>query len=198
MSDTMNINSVPAGATDKIRVAQELLQTDRAKGLEALNEAFRGGRPPQPPIDGSCDGELVALADLGVTLPFARTLLAMWLPWKGKYLSASESCGDNIFGQNYRWLFKLLYPFYRGIIEVDSQTFRALKFKTSIKPGLDDTDRQVLNIDYDLPDNPKLTIRPIIDELMEVDPGVYLGKIHFKWWWGKRQMVGYFSLRSRK
>jgi hypothetical protein len=76
--------------------------------------------------------------------------------------------------------------------------FRALKFTTSIKAGMVDTDRQVLNINYDSPDNPALTIRPIIDELVQVHDGVYLGKIHFHWWWGRWQMIGYFSLRAKK
>lgn len=193
----MNDTTLPAG--DKIRAAQALMQTHRAQGLAALNEAFRAGHPPEPPLDGPYDGELVALSDLGVTIPFVRTLLLWWLPWKGKYLNAGEATGDNIFGQNYRLLFRALYPFYRGIIESsDGRTFRALKFKTSIKPGMADPDRQVMNIDYDSPDNPALTIRPIVDELVQLDEGVYLGKIHFKWWWGKWQMVGYFALRAPK
>ena len=43
-----------------------------------------------------------------------------------------------------------------------------------------------------------LTIRRIVDELVQVDESVYLGKIHFRWWWGPWQMIGYFSLRPRR
>ena len=184
-------------APDRIRAAQDLLQTNRVQGLSLLNEIFRNGQPPSPPLDGAYDGELVALETLGFTVPFARTILAMWLPWRGKYLVAAESRGDNIFSSRYRWLFRLLYPFYHGVIDGDG-VFRALKFTTSIKAGMVDTDRQVLNINYDSPDNPALTIRPIIDELVQVHDGVYLGKIHFHWWWGRWQMIGYFSLRAKK
>ena len=183
-------------APDKIRAAQDLLQTNRNQGLAALNEVFRNGQPPSPPLDGPYDGELVALENLGVTVPFARAILAKWLPWRGKYLVAAESRGDNIFASQYRWLFRLLYPFYRGVIE-GGETFRALKFTTSIKAGMVDTDRQVFNINYDSSANPALTIRPIIDELVQVHDGVYLGKIHFRWWWGRWQMIGYFALRAK-
>jgi hypothetical protein len=187
---------VVMGAADRIRAAQDLLQTNRAQGLAVLNEIFRSGQPPDPPLDGAYDGELVALESLGFTVPFARAILAMWLPWRGKYLVAAESRGDNIFTSRSRWLFRLLYPFYRGVINGDG-VFRALRFTTSIKAGMIDTDRQVLNINYDSPDNPALTIRPIIDELVQVHDGVYLGKIHFHWWWGRWQMIGYFSLRAK-
>jgi hypothetical protein len=52
----------------------------------------------------------------------------------------------------------------------------------------------VLKIDYDLPENPALSIRRILDELVQVADGVYLGKAHVKWWWGAWQPVAYFSL----
>ena len=198
MNDVLLSGDPASAESDKIRAAQDLMQTDRPQGLAALNQAFREGAPPDPPLDGAYAGELVALVDLGITLPLARTLLAMWLPWRGKYLSSATSSGDNILRQRYRWLFRLLFPFYKGIIESGDNTFRALKFKTSIQPGLVDSDRQVLNINYDSPDNPALTVRPIIDELVQIEPGIYLGKIHFRWWWGSSQMIGYFSLRSKK
>jgi hypothetical protein len=25
---------------------------------------------------------------------------------------------------------------------------------------------------------------------------MYLGKVHFKWWWGTWRMIGYFALRK--
>jgi hypothetical protein len=52
----------------------------------------------------------------------------------------------------------------------------------------------VLKIDYDLPQNPAFSIRRVLDELVQVADGVYLGKAHVKWWWGAWQPVAYFSL----
>jgi hypothetical protein len=52
----------------------------------------------------------------------------------------------------------------------------------------------VLKIDYDRPGNPRLSIRRVLDELVQLDGGLYLGKAHLKWWWGRWQMVAYFTL----
>jgi hypothetical protein len=42
-----------------------------------------------------------------------------------------------------------------------------------------------------------LSLRRILDELVELEDGFYLGKAHLKWWWGKWQLVAYFSLTNR-
>jgi hypothetical protein len=55
----------------------------------------------------------------------------------------------------------------------------------------------VLKIDYDRPSNPGWTIRPILDELVQVADGYYLGNVHFKWWWGRWQLIAYFSLQAK-
>ena len=120
------------------------------------------------------------------------------MPWKGKHLASAERQGDNIFANRYRLLFRLVFPFYAPLERFGEQEFRAFTFTTSIRTGKVDPDREVLNIDYEAPDNPALTIRRIIDELVQVDESVYLGKIHFRWWWGRWQMIGYFSLRPRR
>ena len=50
-------------------------------------------------------------------------------------------------------------------------------------------------IDYaDIEKNPKLVIRSVRDELVELVPGVYLGKILFRTDSGYTK-IGYFALR---
>ena len=63
-------------------------------------------------------------------------------------------------------------------------------------PGLTDPDRTVLKIDYDLKENPSLTVRRILDELVQIDHNLYLGKAHVHWWGGGWQTVAYFLLRA--
>ena len=104
-----------------------------------------------------------------------------------------EARGDNIFGKKSRWIMRILYPFYRKMTDIDAETFSAFVFKTRVDTGIEDTDLKVFKIDYDSPDNPKLSIRPIVDELLQVDDGVYLGKVHFKWF-GSWKMIAYFLL----
>jgi hypothetical protein len=53
----------------------------------------------------------------------------------------------------------------------------------------------VLKIDYDLPENPRLSIRRVLDELVQLSPNLYLGQALLPWWWGSWQRVAFFTLR---
>jgi hypothetical protein len=73
----------------------------------------------------------------------------------------------------------------------------AFDFKTYVEAGKDDPDRQVMVIDYaDVESNPRLLIRSIRDELVELVRGVYLGKILFNSGDDKYSKIGYFALRT--
>lgn len=168
---------------------------NRTQGLEALNKLFRIGLPPEPPLDGRYRGELIAL-DLAPGLTqLLQSITAAWMPWLGKTFNAFQQRGDNIFTRDSYLLARLFNPFYRGFITDQSGTYRCFAFRTYIAPGLMDTDRSVLKIDYDLKDNPALTVRRILDELVQIDEDLYLGKAHVRWWWGNWQTVAYFTLR---
>ena len=71
----------------------------------------------------------------------------------------------------------------------------AFDFKTYVEAGKEDPDIDVMVIDYaDIEKNPKLIIRSVRDELVELVPSVYLGKILFKTDSGYTK-IGYFALR---
>jgi len=198
MTDSMQASSSLAEITNDIRAAQQLVKQDRRQGLAALNQLFRAGRPPEPPLDGPYNGELVAVDLAPGMTQLVEWLTSFWMPWKGKYLFKGDSKGDNILARGSRPILRVLFPFYRDFIEHDKGTFRAFVFTTSIDAGRADPDRKVLKIDYNSPFNPALTIRRILDEVVQVGDGVYLGKIHFRWWWGTWKMIGYFSLHTKK
>jgi hypothetical protein len=61
-----------------------------------------------------------------------------------------------------------------------------------------DLDRTVLKIDYNLKENPPLTVRRVLDELVQLDENLYLGKAHVRWWLGGWQTVAFFSLTSQE
>ena len=92
---------------------------------------------------------------------------------------------------------KLLWPGYQ-FLSLGDGYYTAFRFRTYGGAGAIDTDRRVLKIDYDLSENPEFLIRAILDELVLVVPGVYLGKallrrgspISPSW-----RLVGYFALR---
>jgi hypothetical protein len=180
---------------DAVALAQQRLRAHRREGLAALERLFREGAVPNPPPDGPYHGELIGVDIAPLVTPLVEWLTSFAMPWKGKFLIAADARGDNIFSRKWRGALRVLFPFYRGNRDYDAQTFRAFMFATSVARGKVDADRDVFRIDYDRPDNPALTIRRIVDEIVEVEPGVYLGKIHFHWWWGRWQMIGYFALR---
>lgn len=179
-----------------IRAAGAMMKLDRARGWAALNEIFREGVPPSTPLNGTYAGELIAL-DLkpGMT-QFFSSLASLSLPWKGKRFDAAHACGDNIFTRNSRPLMRTLFPRYRGYEEGESETYRAFEFRTSIGPGRTDPDLRVLKLDYNLEGNPRLSVRRVLDELVQVAEGYYLGKAHLHWLWGEWQTVAFFTLAA--
>ena len=89
--------------------------------------------------------------------------------WTGKKFNAASSTGINIFDENGTSTEK--YP-----------------FKTSVSVT-------ILNIDYDVPENP-FWIRPILDKLVETAPGEYLGKLTMRIIPGYPFTLGFFRLEK--
>ena len=182
------------GAMTSISAAQTIFERDRKRGFAALNEIFRAGSPPDPPLNGGYAGELVALDVAPGLNQFAEMIIARWLPWKGKFFDAVHACGDNFFTRDSLLLAHIWWPLYRGYKYESTERYRAFTFRTHVAPGLTDPDRNVLKLDYNVGGNPSLSVRRVLDELVQVDTALYLGKAHLKWWWGKWQLVAYFSL----
>lgn len=188
-----NINRFQVAPAD-LRNAKELAQQQPAKAWVGLNDLFRNSRAPEPFLNGRYAGELIAIDIVPGLTQFFRWLLRMWMPWLGKTFDASASSGNNIFTKDSYPLARFFNPLYRGFQADKRGSYRAFTFRTSTAPGLADPDRMVLKIDYDLKENPSLTIRRVLDELVQVDENLYLGKAHVHWWWGGWQTVAYFTL----
>ena len=178
------LSDARAAIAERIRAAQALVRQERTRGLDALNELFRTGWMPDPPLDGPYAGELVALAGGPLLARLSARRATGRLPWQGKTFDAVHSRGDNIFTRSSLERMQRRTPGYRGFMPDGPDTYRAFAFRTYVGPGRLDRDRQVLKIDYDLPENPRWTIRRVLDELGQVGDGLYLGKAHFHWWWG--------------
>ena len=181
-----------------IQGAQAQAERERGHGLAVLNEIFRAGTPPDPLLQGPYIGGLVVLDIAPGLTQLVNALVSVWLPWKGKTFDAARASGDNVFTRDSLPLAYVYWPFYRGYVDDGPETYRAFAFRTYLAPGLMNPDRRVLKIDYDLPENPGLSIRRVLDELVQVKDGVYLGKAHVKWWWGRWQTVAYFTLSQGK
>jgi hypothetical protein len=184
-----------------LRAASDLVRANHAQGFAALNDLFRTGTVPDPALHGRYAGELVAL-DLAPGLtPFFQWLTHTWMPWLGKTFDAATQQGDNVFTKDSYFLARLFNPLYHNFINDTAKTYRGFAFRTYIAPGLFDTDRTVLKIDYNLKENPALTVRRVLDELVQLDDGLYLGKAHVRWWWqpaSRWQTVAFFTLADRE
>ena len=180
-----------------LRSARDLVRVNRLQGLAALNDLFRAGTVPEPHPNGPYAGELIAL-DLAPGLTqFFQWLTNQWLPWRGKTFDPARQRGDNIFTKDSYLLARIFNPLYRGFAGDGAKTYRGFAFRTYTAPGLFDKDRTVLKIDYNLTENPALTVRRVLDELVQLDEDLYLGKAHVRWWWQPAdswQTVAYFSL----
>jgi hypothetical protein len=174
------------------------------KGANAeLNELFRAGTPPQG-LDGPTQGILVNTRfGRGLDM-FLRLFTTLWIPWQGKRFDDAAKHGDNLFLKSARGLAKVLFPRYSPRDFGDK--LAAFDFEIKTEPGKQDPDVQVMVIAYsEIMENPRLIIRSIRDELVELVPGTYLGKV--LWIIGKEKAVfrslegwplmGFFALRKR-
>lgn len=188
------VSEIARTSTAELETAQRLARTDRKRGLAALDDLFRGGTLPASPLDGRYRGELTALHIAPGFTQLFDWITASWMPWLGKTFDAGTQSGENIFRRDSYPLARFFNPLYRGFKLDGADTYRGFAFRTYAAPGLMDPDRTVLKIDYDLDENPPLTVRRVLDELVQVDRGTYLGKAHLHWWWGSWQTVAYFVL----
>lgn len=177
-----------------IRAVQRRMTDDKGGCLASLDDMFRSGRPASG-LAGRYAGEMVAVSVAPILTPLIERIQRGQRPWLGKAFIEDEERGENILAAAARLPLRITHPFYRDTRPDTATTFRALRFRTWTAPALFDPEVTVLKIDYDLPPNPTLTIRRVLDELVEIADGFYLGRAWVRWWWGKWQRVAYFSLR---
>lgn len=195
--DASHVSDVSLEAVETyVRAAQRRLAEDRAAGVAALNDIFLSGDAPAPALDGRYRGEIIALDVAPGLTQFVEALAHRGDPWRGKVFYAAAERGENIVATGATRPARLLWPFYARYRR-EGETTRAFPFRTAVGPGLRDPDLQVLKLDYDVPANPRLavSVRRILDEVVEVAEGYYLGKWYVHWPWGAWSLVGFFALR---
>jgi hypothetical protein len=169
---------------------QELGAERDADGLAAL---FALGTAPRG-LDGPTEGILVAtITNPLVDIP-VKLLTSAWMPWQGKRFDAAAQRGVNLMTESSSLPSKLLWPKYGMRPSEDGRV--AFDFETAVEPGAIDPQIDVMKIDYGpVEDNPDLLIRQIRDELVELVPDTYFGRILFRIS-GKFSNIGYFALKQ--
>lgn len=179
-------------AAGRLEAARTRLAEEHGAGLRALNALFREGQLPAQAPDGRYAGDLVSTV-FGPAVDRATAAIgAVYMPWRGKVFDAALHSGGNLFTASSA---RLIRPFDPNMRDDSPGLVRAYPFHTYAGTGVVDGDRSVLKIDYDLPANPFGLIRRVLDEVVEVAPGYYLGKAHLRLR-GRWRTVAYFALRS--
>lgn len=173
---------------------KERAKSDSKAAEAELNEIFKHGGLPSG-LHGPTDGILVMTTTNPALDAAVRFITGLWMPWQGKRFDAAAASGDNRMVPSSKLPSKLLWPLYRMKDAADGHL--AFDFQTYSDAGKADPDVQVMVIDYaDVEANPRLVIKRIRDELVEVVPGTYLGKILFRTSSGGYEMLGFFALRT--
>lgn len=181
------------GAWNQIRLAGARSATNPSEAQETLNRIFRLGAAPSPPLEGPYSGILVTPTVARPADSLLRAISSAWMPWLGKRFNPAEQSGDNMFLPSVRTPGRVLFPSYE-FQDGEDGGLVAFRFRTYASPGTVDPDRETLKIDYDSDENPGLLIRDILDELVQVVPGAYLGKVLLRRRGDRWRLVGYFAL----
>lgn len=167
-----------------------------SRSSDELDRLFALGSTP-PALDGPTDGILVMLQIAPGLDQTLGLISSIQMPWLGKRFDAQAGGGDNRMTGSSRLIAKLLWPRY-GMKSTDEGN-AAFDFVTRVEAGKEDPETEVLVIDYDpVEDNPDHLIRKIRDELVEVVPGAYLGKVLHRGSGGDYRNLGFFALRPAR
>jgi hypothetical protein len=151
------------------------LPANRHAALEDLEGCFRAGSPPNGP-DGVHRGRLLTTTMGPVVDAAATALSALWMPWEGKVLDHDLAEGRNLFSPAWRTVMRAVWPGHSVARETWEGRVTTFRFRTWEGPSRTSPEVTVLKIDYDLPESPSLIIRDVLDEIVEIDDGLYLGQ----------------------
>jgi hypothetical protein len=158
-----------------IRELGERAHSDREGALADLQAMFLCGRPAEG-VEGQTEGILVSWTMHPLADKLIGRITNAWMPWLGKKFTPAEKRGINTLTNSARWPAKILWPLYSTQEAPLGRS--AFDFDTYIEAGRLDPSVDVLVIDYAPVDrNPRLLIRQIRDELVEIVPGANLGKM---------------------
>ncbi|MBA3737061.1 MAG: hypothetical protein H0W97_00670 [Actinobacteria bacterium] len=175
--------------------AQADLPHDRATALAELEACFLAAETPGA-IEGPTRGRLLTTT-VGYGLDaIAGGLARLWMPWKGKTFDPDAKEGRNLFSSSFRPIQRMLWPGYD--VDPPSESdgrYATFAFTTWDGPstftsGGDD----VLKIDYEHPQSPWL-IRDVLDELVLIEEGLYLGQALLRLD-GRLRRMAWFELQS--
>jgi hypothetical protein len=171
---------------------------ERNKTIATLNDIFKLGHAPDPAIDGPYRGQLLSPTLFTPLDAYGRFVARIYLPWKGKRFDAAQNAGRNIFTLSAPVTGKLFWPLYSGWRRHRAGYVTGFKFETYTGQGAEDTEVSTLKLDYDNPGNPRFLVRSVLDELVQLTGGYYLGKAVLWRPNGRYRLAAFFVLRKQR
>lgn len=170
------------------------LPAERSSALAELAACFRDGQAPGL-LQGVHDGRLLATTlGFGLDRPF-QGLARLWMPWKGKVLDSTAREGRNLFTHGARPPMRVVWLGYRGDRDEGPGRISAFRFSTWEGPSAVEPTVRVLKIDYQHDGSPPFIIRSILDEVVTIDEGLYLGQALMSWH-DEYRRVAWFALTN--
>ena len=142
--------------------------TDYAKNVLVQYQFTYANSKPPAPLNGFYWGTPDGF--------FLSTLVSM-IPWKGKRFNSTTSTGINMLNGP------------------DDTSVPDFAFRTWFGKSVTDPNVDCFKIDYDIPTN-AVWLRSVLDELVEIKPGYYIGKMQWIPWKGTAWTLGYFELKD--
>jgi hypothetical protein len=171
-----------------------------AAGQATLARLFRTGRFPSSPPRGLARGTFLTTTVEPTVDRAVDALTRLAMPWLGKAFDPAAGRGENVFAPGPAWyadaLLRLVPRLGWPIRRDEAGRLRGFPFVTERGVGLADPEIEVLRIVYDHPSLPNpLPVRRVLDEVVEVEPGLLLGKAHLRWPGDRSRQVAFFALR---
>jgi hypothetical protein len=165
---------------------------NRVRTLADLDRLFLTGEVPDPLPEGFQQGSFLCTSIWGPADRVFKRIGDMWMPWLGKSFDPSTSTGVNVLAPSARTPMRVLWP-QHAPRATGKGTLEAFPFRNRIATGEVDVDLKVYKIDYDFDANPSFVIRRVLDEVVQIDDGLLLGKILYRLG-SVHHPIGYFTL----
>lgn len=188
--------SVDVAIARQATLAARRMGSDRKGSIATLNAIFKLGTVPEPPMNGPYRGDLLTTTFFGPLDSFGRLMARLWLPWKGKHLDSAASSGYNYLTPGGHIAATIVWPTYRRRSGTEHGLYRYFNFNTSTGLGVNDPNVTALKLDYHLPENPRFVVRSVLDELVQVSGGYYLGKAYLRTRRGNYRLAAFFTLQD--